>query len=313
MDLSIVIPAYNAEKYLTATLSSIIASGETSDSLSYEIIVINDGSSDTTEKIVTQKFSNEIKSGLLKYYSQKNQGVSAARNHGIKIATGRYITFVDADDLVTKEYLSAISSLLNNKGIDIFEFGYFRFKDDTDNKYENSYVSVSFGEKEQEPAFEECLIRFKWFSWCRMIKAELAKSIQFPVGVKLLEDCIFLVNAYQKAKTVYSSKSVIYAYRDEQNSAVNNARIEQCYPAIEFLRQISLPKRLKCYLDIHIFYLLHSSAKKSIRFSEYLKLQIKSNKLSAIKLVFSKKIDRHVILTSLFPLMKFVIYKIRKR
>ncbi|WP_422446300.1 MULTISPECIES: glycosyltransferase family 2 protein [unclassified Endozoicomonas] len=314
MDLSIIIPAYNAEKYLAATLRSLTYSAEQlRNTLTYEIVVINDGSTDATEQIINHDFSDEIKTGLLKYYSQKNQGVSVARNYGLEVAVGRYITFVDADDLVTKEYLPTISSLLNNKDIDIFEFGYFRFKEDVDNRVEKGYVSLCFGMKEQNIAFEECLIRFKWFSWCRVIRAELAKSIQFPIGIKLLEDCIFLIKVYQKGKKIYSSDSVVYAYRDEKNSAVNNARIEQCYPAIEFLRKISLPKRLQRYLDIHIFYLLHSSAKKTMSFSEYLILRIKSNKLSAIKLIFSKEISRQAIITSLFPLMKFLVYKIRNR
>ena len=313
MDLSIIIPAYNAEKYIAATLRSIIDSSEFCSCLTYEVIIIDDGSHDKTEAVVNQGFRDEIKSGLLKFYTQKNQGVSVARNFGVEVAIGQYITFVDADDFVTNKYLPTISSLLKIKDVDIFEFGYFRFRDDVSHRSENGYVSLNFGLKNNNVAFEECIIRFRWFSWCRVIKSEIAKSIQFPIGVKMLEDCVFLINAYKKANMIYSSDSVIYAYRNELSSAVNNARIEHCYPAIEYLREIGLPEKLTCYLDIHIFYLLHSSAKKTIGFSEYLKLKIKGSKKSAIKVLFTKGLTSQVITTSLFPLIKFIIYKIRNR
>lgn len=87
--VSVIIPAFNAEKYISDTINSVL--GQTYSY--YEIIIINDGSTDGTEKIVKQ-FSNRII-----YIKQRNKGISAARNAGIRKAKGEFIAFLDADDI----------------------------------------------------------------------------------------------------------------------------------------------------------------------------------------------------------------------
>jgi glycosyltransferase involved in cell wall biosynthesis len=86
--VSVVIPAYNASLFIAETLNSVIK--QTYPNI--EIIVVNDGSSDNTDSVISA-FSSEIN-----YLIQTNQGVSAARNKGLSIATGKYICFLDADD-----------------------------------------------------------------------------------------------------------------------------------------------------------------------------------------------------------------------
>ena len=98
--LSIIIPAYNAEKYINECIDSILRNSQNSLSQT-EIIIINDGSTDhTLEKLEKYKEYKNIH-----IYTTKNQGVSAARNYGIKLAKGDWITFIDADDKVTRGFI----------------------------------------------------------------------------------------------------------------------------------------------------------------------------------------------------------------
>ena len=98
--LSIIIPAYNAEKYINECIDSILRNSQNSLNQT-EIIIINDGSTDhTLEKLEKYKEYKNIH-----IYTTKNQGVSAARNYGIKLAKGNWITFIDADDKVTEGFI----------------------------------------------------------------------------------------------------------------------------------------------------------------------------------------------------------------
>jgi glycosyltransferase involved in cell wall biosynthesis len=94
--VSVIIPAYNAEKFIKETIDSVKKQTYTS----WEIIVVNDGSKDSTVEIVTKELS-----GRIQLINQENAGVSAARNKGILSARGEYLVFFDADDLMTPDFL----------------------------------------------------------------------------------------------------------------------------------------------------------------------------------------------------------------
>ena len=91
MLVSVIIPAYNIDKYLAETLDSVLAQSYTY----FEVVIINDGSTDRTLEIA-QKYA--AKDDRIQVVSQANQGVSAARNHGIRVTTGELLAFLDGDD-----------------------------------------------------------------------------------------------------------------------------------------------------------------------------------------------------------------------
>lgn len=95
--ISIIITAFNAEKTIEKCLNSILENKYED----YEIVIINDGSKDNTEKIIELFASDKIK-----YYYKKNTGVADSRNYGIEKANGEYVTFVDCDDYVTSNYFN---------------------------------------------------------------------------------------------------------------------------------------------------------------------------------------------------------------
>jgi glycosyltransferase involved in cell wall biosynthesis len=96
--VSVIIPAYNAQKFIKDTIDSVIAQTYPD----WEIIVVNDGSTDGTPDLVIKEADNRIK-----MIHQSNGGVSSARNNGLKHATGEYVIFLDADDLLTPGFLTA--------------------------------------------------------------------------------------------------------------------------------------------------------------------------------------------------------------
>ena len=97
--VSVIVPVYNMEKYLGECLSSL-ARQTFND---YEVIVINDGSTDSSEEIIAYYKKEYPK--IFKSYSFKNQGISKTRNIGIEKANGEYLTFIDSDDYVEKTFL----------------------------------------------------------------------------------------------------------------------------------------------------------------------------------------------------------------
>lgn len=113
--ISIVVPAYNAESTLHRCLDSVL-----SQSYDYfEIIIINDGSIDSTADIAKSYVSSDDR---VKYMNQFNQGVSAARNKGIKASTGRYVLFLDSDDYLSPETLRNVVDFIGKDNYDVVFF-----------------------------------------------------------------------------------------------------------------------------------------------------------------------------------------------
>lgn len=136
MLLSIIIPVYNVEKYV----EKCIRSCETQDipSSEYELICINDGSKDNSLAIV-EKLASEYDN--IKIINQDNQGLSMARNNGLKIATGEYIWFVDSDDWIAENCLAAVTRTLLSENLDALIINGIRFIDGEEMPHQNVDVT----------------------------------------------------------------------------------------------------------------------------------------------------------------------------
>ena len=129
MKISIVIPLYNKEHYIEDTIKSVLAQTYSN----WEAIIIDDGSTDASAKIV-----QSIPDSRIRLYQQANQGVSKARNHGIELATGDYIAFLDADDQWKPNYLETMNLLAEQYSNNFF------FCSAHDGHYIHSLHPVSF-------------------------------------------------------------------------------------------------------------------------------------------------------------------------
>lgn len=115
---SIIVPVYNGEKYLRECLDSVL----NQTFKNYELIIINDGSSDNSEAICKEYYLKNM--SKIVYLSKKNEGVSSARNMGLKISNGDYIMFLDSDDLLVKDALEEINKNLSNH--DLICYGFYK-------------------------------------------------------------------------------------------------------------------------------------------------------------------------------------------
>ena len=114
---SLIIPAYNIENYIVKCITSIL----NQNYYNYEIIVVNDGSTDDTVKIL-----ENIKNNKIKIINKKNGGLSSARNEGLRHVTGDYIWFVDGDDYIEKNALEILYNTLKDEMFDIISLKYYK-------------------------------------------------------------------------------------------------------------------------------------------------------------------------------------------
>ena len=120
--VSFIIPAYNIEDYIGKCLDSIL--NQTWQD--FEIIVVNDGSKDKTGEVLD---SYATKDNRIKIFHKENEGVSAARNDGIKMASGDYILFWDGDDFAEKETCEELLQTMEENDVDTVVYGYYRYRD----------------------------------------------------------------------------------------------------------------------------------------------------------------------------------------
>ena len=113
-EISVIVPVYNAEEFIERCLCSLLGQDFTK---SYEIVVINDGSSDGSLGII-ERIAKEHKN-IIRVFSQPNGGISAARNAGLSHVRGKYVLFTDSDDFVERRYLSALYDAAERSGADI--------------------------------------------------------------------------------------------------------------------------------------------------------------------------------------------------
>lgn len=204
IDLSIIIPIYNSEKYIKYCLDSIL---NQNTKYNIEIICINDGSTDQSlEKILSYEDSR------IKIYTQQNSGAAKARNTGINLAIGKYIMFVDSDDFIPD---NAIDNLLNtayDKDADIVTGNI--------NKYISKFDKVICLKKHKSFSTDDLLKMCNMTEgapWGKIYKKSLWNNVRFHEG-QAFEDCIIFLNIYpQVDKFVYINVPV-YCFRSTNTS-----------------------------------------------------------------------------------------------
>lgn len=206
MKVSIIIPIYNAESHLKRCIGSAVE--QTYGDL--EIILVNDGSTDTSANICRSFADKDPRIVLI---DQKNTGVSAARNKALDIATGDLITFIDSDDHVYEDYVEYMVRLFEQYGSDITCTGQIR-----DQKAED--------EPELIEGTEACLKRYLTTNdifpavWGKLYKKEVFDGIRFPVG-KRYEDNYILFRLLDRCSSVTIGQILKYCYNNNPESFVN--------------------------------------------------------------------------------------------
>lgn len=221
--LSIIVPVYNAAKYLDQCIDSLVS--QTYKNL--EIILVNDGSSDDSLTIC-QKWQK--KDSRIEVINQENAGAGAARNKGLSMAKGSFITFVDADDYVCNiMYEQLIQNF--DQCIDLVECNYAMTDDNQAHFLTEAGCSIVMN---SEDAMKEHINNtiFQQVIWNKVYRAELVKDIPFPVS-KQIDDEYWTYQVIAKAKQLKHIESVLYAYRQQESSVMHRLTIKGRIEAIE--------------------------------------------------------------------------------
>ena len=178
--VSVIIPIYNVEKYLEKSIDSVI--NQTYKNI--EIILVDDGSKDNSGKICDKYINIDNR---IKVIHKENGGLSDARNKGIEIATGKYISFIDSDDFVKEDYIKYLYNLIKKYNTQISICAYSILmengkKIDCGEKYEEKLLTT-------EECFERMLCEdgFTVSANAKMYDIELFKDVRYPKG-RLCED-----------------------------------------------------------------------------------------------------------------------------
>lgn len=209
--LSIVIPAYNAERYIAPCLDSILAQSFTD----YEVIVVDDGSKDNTYNV---GMGYAKKDARIKIIHQENSGVSVARNTGIVCAKGMFITFIDIDDTINANFLSNFNF---DEGLDIEIQGFAMNFIGNESKNYSIQPQVTRISNIKDIYSETERLRLTRGPVCKLYKREVIEknNINFPLGLSYGEDAIFvkryLLHCIGNARVIAADD---YSYNHAKNS-----------------------------------------------------------------------------------------------
>lgn len=216
--ISIIVPTYNVEKYIRTCIESILAQTYRN----VEVIIVNDGSKDQSLAVISDLICSHHN---VKVINQKNQGLSVARNTGIDVATGKYITFVDADDKIKPDFVSSLYQIADRTGADIVRGSFRDFNGNIPKDWVPDFnVPTNCGTIVLDQFLSSNISFVVWSSIYRLDFIN-SNHIRFTPGI-LLEDGDFTTRAYMLAKLVATSPEPNYAYRIRQGSILttNNAQ-----------------------------------------------------------------------------------------
>ena len=211
--ISVVVPVYNVEKYLEQCLNSII--NQTFKDI--EIICINDGSKDNSLKII-EEFAAKDK--RIRVINKENEGISAARNQGMGLAQGEYISFIDSDDWIEENYLEALYTAAKKYDSDIACSNIIRVTGKRHRK-KIIYKKEEFT-TESDKKNELTKVPINSYVWNKIYKREslLKSGVKFPVG-RVYEDVIWCIKAIYYLNGVVTVPDAVYYYRKNPTSIMS--------------------------------------------------------------------------------------------
>lgn len=222
--ISVIVPVYNVDNYLERCLTSLLEQ----DYQDYEIIVVNDASTDSSLSICKLYAENSNKIKLINL--KKNHGISIARNIGLKHCSGQYVSFVDSDDYVNSNFLSSMHTIIKDKKTDIVCCNHFYCWDNKNffeiaspNRESQSlsrldFIQIVFTLKSSK----KMGISFGGFVWNKLFRRDLLENIFFE-HTDGAEDELFLSKVFSKISTIYYIGQPLYFYNLRQNSlSINN-------------------------------------------------------------------------------------------
>lgn len=245
--ISVIVPVYNAEEFLEQCLESIV----TQTYKDIEILLIDDGSTDHSREICK---SYKEKDCRIKYYQKKNEGSSAARNFGLKLCSGNYVAFIDADDFITENFLESLFDNMkkHNAAISACNFKEIRKQGESISCRLDSQMIV-YDEQLNFCQYAPAFI----YVWGKLFQKDLLEGIFFDEKISVGEDSLFSVYAAKKSGRIYFDSNSFYMYRIRQNSVSHQKDISKQKTGLMAWELISLlqPKGSIAYWSARLYYL----------------------------------------------------------
>ena len=223
MDLiSVIVPVYNCEKYIKACCNSIIK--QTYPNL--EIILVNDGSKDRSASIIENIVQKHCH---LRIINTCNRGVASARNVGIEYASGKYICFVDGDDLLPRQAIERLYKKITADQADYCQgsiMSIHRVRNHLVEQQKNKYA-----DRNDYDSWRSIVGNLFWGPVAALYKAKIIKDnqIQFPSGIKFGEDSIFLANYLQYCSRVSTCAGSVYLYNRMRSFSASRTGYEKTW------------------------------------------------------------------------------------
>ena len=241
MDLSIIVPVYNVEKYVRTSIESIYKQGL--DEKSFEVIIVNDGSTDHSMEMITDFIATHQNIAVI---NQENQGLSDARNYGIKVAKGEYILMPDSDDILIEDSLKPLLEKTLETKVDLVIADFLTMTDEEiDDFYKKEF-------KQPEPQFKkvvgeqiylELLNPHQCFVWRTLYRREFLVTedlISYP-GIRY-QDIPFTHECYLKANNCIRTNILLNIYRKWPGSSTNAYKFDNTK---HFITAIALTWKLR--------------------------------------------------------------------
>lgn len=269
IQLSVIVPVYNVEKYILKCIESIFCQGI--DNNAFELIIVNDGTKDNSMELISDIINRHANVIVI---NQENKGLSVARNTGLAKASGKYILFVDSDDFLIDNTFKPLLDVAISSSVDMVMGNFIKLSDDQIGCYIPDTINLSEINNTimvGEEAFINFLNPRECYVWRTLYRRDflLDNHIKFIPGI-YFEDIPFTVECFLKADKCISLPISFYVYLQHANSIVSSINIKKIFDlniVIEYLwhlkdrlflsnkQLIQLQDIIFCTLSIELWYL----------------------------------------------------------
>lgn len=226
--ISIIIPVFNANQYLVRCLNSVLAQ----DYPQIEIVLVDDGSTDGSSQICDDFATKDKRVNVI---HQSNQGASIARQNGLNISKGEYVTFVDSDDWIAEKYVSSLYQVIKKHQVRIGKCGIYRAK-------ENEIIQISnLKDNSQLLSFDEIMPRFFkyefWGFWGGIYHRSVFHNISFPKAT-LSEDYYVMAHLFMNERQMAYTTMPLYFFEYHQNSLSHQKLSKRAFEEYENVKAV---------------------------------------------------------------------------